>query len=149
MDALRRLVQVLRVSAREAEKRAGVSAAQLFVLSKLAEAGSGPLSINELAERTLTHQSSVSVVVSKLVEGGLIERVPSARDRRRRDLSLTAAGRAVMRKAPVTAQDRIIDGLHRLPIARRRQLAGLLAEWVDHVGAENTRPVMFLEVNRT
>jgi len=55
-------VQALRVSSRAAERDVGLSAAQLFVLDRLAGADQA-LCVNELAQRTLTHQSSVSVVV--------------------------------------------------------------------------------------
>src|SRR4051794_8130303 len=65
MDAIRRIVRVLRVSSRAAEKQVGLSGAQLFVLHKLADTPA--LSLNELADRTRTHQSSVSVVVQRLV----------------------------------------------------------------------------------
>src|ERR671938_1731164 len=68
LDAIRRLVRGLRLAARASEREAGLSAAQLFVLQQLAE--SPAESINELAARTLTHQSSVSVVVRRLVERG-------------------------------------------------------------------------------
>src|SRR5579885_2556290 len=72
VDALRRLVRELRDSARLAQGRTAITGAQLFVLRALAaEPG---LSINELAERTMTHQSSVSVVVSRLVARGLVTR---------------------------------------------------------------------------
>src|SRR5258706_11797595 len=73
MDGVRRLVQVLRESSRAARRRVGLSAAQLFVLHRLADAPA--LSLNELAARTFTHQSTVSVVVSRLVEQGLGSRL--------------------------------------------------------------------------
>ena len=59
LDSIRRIVHGLRVSSKIAEKELGISGAQLFILQKLSQ--SNRLSINELAERTLTHQSSVSV----------------------------------------------------------------------------------------
>ena len=62
LDSIRGIVQVLRESSRAAEERVGLSGAQLFVLQKLGEGGGA--SLNELAARTRTHQSSVSVVVS-------------------------------------------------------------------------------------
>src|SRR4051812_49679467 len=64
LDAIRRVVRTLREASRHSDRVVGVSAAQLFVLQRLA--GTRGLSVNELAARTLTHQSSVSVVVSKL-----------------------------------------------------------------------------------
>ena len=81
LDALRRIVKELRVSSRSVERTHGVSSAQLFVLQKLNES-TVPLSINELADRTQTHQSSVSVVVSRLAEDGWVLRQPSPKDGR-------------------------------------------------------------------
>src|SRR5205814_5128834 len=72
MDSIRRVVQALRVSSRAAEQRVGLSGAQLFVLQRLA--ASPAMSINDLAEGTVTHQSSVSVVRRRLVERGLVRR---------------------------------------------------------------------------
>src|SRR5690348_6142489 len=90
LDSIRRIVQVLRVSSRVAEKQFGLSSAQLFVLHTLAQAEAA--SLNELAARTATHQSSVSVVVHRLVDQGLVKRNASRSDARRIELALTAAG---------------------------------------------------------
>jgi DNA-binding MarR family transcriptional regulator len=65
LDSIRQIVRLLREGSRDSEERVGLSAAQLFVLQKLDP--DEPLSLNELSARTLTHQSSVSVVVSRLV----------------------------------------------------------------------------------
>ncbi len=126
LDGVRRLVQGLHNSSRDTEKRLGLSAAQLFVLHKLAsERG---LSVNALAERTLTHQSSVSAVVSRLVEGGFVSRAPSEADRRRVQLSLTRKGRATLEKAPEAAQERLISAIEGLSKAERRVLTSGLAK---------------------
>lgn len=61
VDALRSIVQSLRISGRLVEQQVGISSAQLYILEELAERPAQ--SINELAERTFTHQSSVSMVV--------------------------------------------------------------------------------------
>src|SRR5262252_5667928 len=91
MNGVRHIVQALRESSRAAERQAGVSGAQLFVLHTLSDAPA--VTMNELAAKTYTHQSSVSTVVSRLVERGLVIRRPSAADGRRRELSLTPSGR--------------------------------------------------------
>ena len=72
LDSIRRLVRMLRVSDRQAQAELGVSGAQLFVLTELGKTPA--LSLNELAARTLTDQSSVSVVVTRLVDAGLVTR---------------------------------------------------------------------------
>src|SRR4051812_40175859 len=81
LDAVRRIVRTLHESSRASEKSLGLTAAQLFVLHKLSDAPG--LSLNALAAQTHTHQSSVSTVVSRLVERGLVLRTPAADDARR------------------------------------------------------------------
>lgn len=145
LDSIRRIVQELRVSSRAAERDVGISAAQLFVLAKLRSAG-GPLSVGELAERTLTHQSSVSVVVQKLESRGLLARTRAADDGRRVELSLTPTAKVLLRKAPEAAQDRIIDAVSAMPAPGRRQLAELLEQLARELGGEGT-PAMLFEDN--
>ncbi len=143
LDSVRRIVRELRLASRAAEKAVGLSAAQLFVLQKLAEAP--VLSLNELAQRTRTDQSSVSVVARRLAEAGLLQRQRSGDDGRRVEMSLTAKARRLLDKAPGAAQERLIAALHRLPDAGRRPLARLLQAWVKEAGLQDDVVVMFFE----
>src|SRR5574338_746802 len=106
MDSLRRVVHALNIATRASERAFGLSAAQLFVLRQLA-ATSGQ-SLSDLAVRTRTTQSSISEVVARLVRRGLVDRQPSKDDRRRAQLSLTAAGRETLAAAPETVQERLL-----------------------------------------
>jgi DNA-binding MarR family transcriptional regulator len=143
LDSVRLIVQTLRISSRAAEREVGVSAAQLFVLTKLAAANK-PLSVGDLAEHTLTHQSSVSVVVQKLERQGLVARTRSNDDARRVQLSLTPAARTLLRKAPQAAQDKILNAVAAMPAGRRKQLADLLTDLARRIGGER-RPAMLFE----
>lgn len=143
MDSIRRVVRMLRVSARASERLVGISGAQLFVLQQLADAGL--CSIGELADRTLTHQSSVSVVVSRLMERGLVSRRVSEADGRRVQISLTPAGRTLLRRAPPMAQAHLIAGLRRMNAAQRGALAQGLSALVRELGADTRSPTLFFE----
>lgn len=143
MDALRRIVRALRISARAAEGRLGISGAQLFVLHELVHGDAS--SIDELATRTRTHQSSVSVVVSRLAARGLVVRRTAPDDARRTVITLTAAGRALLRRAPEVGQARLITGLERLRPAQRRTLASHLVALVHALEADDETPAMFFE----
>ena len=96
LDSVRALARALRVASHDAGRRVGVHAAQLHALRQLVD---GRASLTGLAERTQTDISSASVVVSRLVELGLVDRKAADGDRRRLSLGLTARGRAVMRRA--------------------------------------------------
>jgi DNA-binding MarR family transcriptional regulator len=143
LDSIRRIVRALRESSRNTERSVGLGAAQLFVLQRLA--GAPPLSINELADRTLTHQSSVSVVVSRLVRGGLVARTRAAADGRRVAITLTPAGRALLERAPAAAQDRLIGALGLLGEAARKELARNLGRLVEAMALPPHHPPMFFE----
>src|SRR5690606_21076683 len=125
LDGLRRIVQGLRQSSHAAERKLGVSGAQLFVLSELADAPGS--SIRALSERTLTDPSSVSVVISRLVEAGLVTRRRAEEDARRNVLEVTAAWRLLLARAPEPYQARLITALRAMPASQRRQFGRALA----------------------
>ena len=143
MNAVRSIVRALRINTRAIEQKMGISLAQLFVLQQLAERPAD--SLNELAERTATHQSSVSVVVRRLVEAGLVTRTAASDDRRRVQIALTEAGRARLADAPTTVQIQLIDGLRTFTPDQRHDLAELLDQWLTASGVDiaATPPMMF------
>lgn len=141
LDAVRRIVQTLHESSRNAERHVAVSGAQLFVLQRLAE--SPAASLNELAERTHTHQSSVSVVVTRLVHRGLVRRTKGDGDGRRLQLSLTKAGRQLAERAPDLAQDRLIAAVKALPSRRRALLADVMKELAQAVAGARKAEMFF------
>ena len=143
MNALRSVVRALRVNTRAIELKMGMSLAQLFVLQQLADRPSD--SLNDLAERTATHQSSVSVVVRRLVERGLVVRTPSATDKRRIEIDVTPAGRDLLAHAPITIQRQLIEGLGTFPVERQNQLADLLEAWLRASGVDLAAPPMIGE----
>jgi DNA-binding MarR family transcriptional regulator len=143
MDALRRVVRDLRLSARDAERSAGISGAQLFVLQSLVDEPAS--SLNELADRTLTDQSSVSVVVKRLADRKLVARKASPVDARRIELSLTAAGKRLLARCPEPTQARLVRSLRRLSPGELSSLKAGLAALLREMGIENEPPRMFFD----
>jgi len=140
---LRRIVRVLRESSRASEKTLGVSGAQLFVLKALTTTATS--SLNDVAARTRTHQSTVSVVVAGLVKRGLVRRRISAEDGRRVDLGLTLKGRSVLDRAPLAAQEKLVGALEAVPLRERTTLARSLARLIAAMGLEDAPVSMFFE----
>lgn len=143
MNAVRGVVRALRINTRSIESTMGISLAQLFVLQQLREKPAD--SLNDLAERTATHQSSVSVVVRRLVEAGLVSRSAVPSDRRRIRIELTPAGAAKLRGAPPTVQVNLIKGLKRLDEDERHVLADLIERWMIASGVDLATPPMMFE----
>ena len=143
VNGLRRIVRALHRSHRMAEQKFELSAAQLLVLQRLAEVPS--LSVNELANRTFTHQSTVSVVVTRLVGRGLVRRTRADDDARRAELVLTGSGRALLQRAMSSALAQLIDALDAMPTSRLRLIGGCLDGVVDALGVRAEPPGMFFE----
>lgn len=141
LNSFRAIVKSLRVADRAGLREHGLGASQVYVLHQLALAS--PLSVNDLAERTATDQSTVSVVVAKLLEKGFVTRERAESDARRVELHLTPKGRQVVRKLPPPVQQTLVDGIDRLPRAQARRIAQSLREIERILGLDETQPPMF------
>jgi DNA-binding MarR family transcriptional regulator len=84
----------------------------------------GPIGVVELAARVGRDHSTISRQIAKLVELGLVERRPSATDRRQRELRATDLGHTMARQID-TARERLA----------RRALAG----WMEGEVADLAR----------
>lgn len=142
MDALRRAVRALRAANTDAERKLGVSAAQVFVLREIADHPGGSLS--DLANRIHAAQSSVSEVVTRLTELGLVEKKSSTADRRRIVIVLTPKGQQIVHAAGETVQERMIDALDAMNTSQRRALAEGFEAWLAaaHL-ADSPAPMLF------
>jgi DNA-binding MarR family transcriptional regulator len=144
LDALRQIVQTLRVG-RAGEQRAGLSSAQLFALQQIAEHPGA--SVNDVAALTFTHQSSVSVVIQRLVRQRLVAKVAASEDRRRHQLAVTVEGRRLLSRAPVAVQEHLIAAIAALGATERRVLARTLGKIARRIasGDGSAGPPMFFE----
>lgn len=133
LAAWRRLAHMVRLRERIAERESGLSGAQLFALRQLA-ARPG-ISLGELATMTVTHASSISVVVTRLIEKGLVRRERDPRDRRRLLLQPTDAGLARLDRAPESADVLLLQALGELGDDDRQQLAEWLERLAEAVGS--------------
>lgn len=134
IDAFRRILRALRLAERRTQAEAGLSAAQLFVLHALADGHE--TSLSELAERTMTDRSSVAAVVDRLLDAGLVVRGVSRADRRRAAIRLTAAGRAVLVRAPQPPTVLLMDAVRSLEPEQRAALATGLSALATSMGVD-------------
>lgn len=143
INSIRQIVHALQLGSCEAQKEVGLSGAQLFVLQTLAE--SSAMSVNDLAARSYTHQSSVSAVVSRLVDAKLVRRLRSPDDARRVELTVTPAGRRVLKSNIVMPQHRLFAALERFPKAKLAELRSSLEQVVSLSKMDSKISPMFLE----
>lgn len=101
---MRAVTGAIEASSRATREQSGLTNAQHTLLAELSERG--PRSVNELAARVLTGQSTVSVVAGRLERAGLVERTRSETDRRKVMLRATRAGQRRIAEAPASLAER-------------------------------------------
>ena len=143
LDGLRVVVGALTHSARAVEQHTGVTNAQLFLLQQIA--GSAGLSVNDLAARARTQQSTVSIVVGRLVRAGYVRKGRDAVDGRRVVLSLTADGRRLLRGAPAAPIAVLISALEKLTPRDARALADGVHALVRALGLAPQEGILLFE----
>ncbi|WP_162148955.1 MarR family winged helix-turn-helix transcriptional regulator [Asticcacaulis sp. AC466] len=143
LDAIRRIVQAARLSSAQCERASGLTTAQLFILRYVSE--NDGVSINDLAAQSLTHQSTVSEVVGRLEAKAFLTRKISATDGRRRELHITAAGRAAAARPASTIQETLTQALRSLDGQALENLVSGLDDLIRAAGLDDQPAGMLME----
>ena len=129
---VRRLIQARELYTKELNKRYSVTAAQLNCLLALDENGSLPPS--QIAKLIMVKSSTMTGIIDRLEQKGLVQRLRNSPDRRVITVQLTEAGQNLAANAPPPIQQKILDGLKRLPaghIERIVEALGVLTRMLD------------------
>ena len=106
---LRKLVQASEMYSKFLQKNYGVTQHQLACLLALFD--SGPLPESKLAQTILVRPSTITGIIDRLEQKGLVARERSAHDRRIVNIQLTDTGNELVTQAPPPIQKTIINGL--------------------------------------
>jgi DNA-binding MarR family transcriptional regulator len=142
LQGIRQLISALSQSARRVEQRTGITNAQLFLLREVV--AQDDLTINELAARAMTGQSTVSDVVSRLERRKLVTRGRADDDGRVVTVSATAAGRRLLQRAPEPATGKLLDVLSAMPVRDLNTVVRALALLNDGLGTDAARDATML-----
>lgn len=122
---IRRIIQAGELYTKELNRKYQLSVAQLNCLLALFE--HGPLSLSQIARYMMVKGSTVTGVVDRLEQKGLVIRMRKSPDRRVITIQLTDTGKDLAENAPPPVQKKIIDGLTKLPEVERREVLGALS----------------------
>ncbi|NBP37511.1 MAG: MarR family transcriptional regulator [Betaproteobacteria bacterium] len=134
LGQFRSIFAAVRTHFARVEKAVGIGGAQVWALA-LIEASPGA-SLGEIASGMDVHQSTASNLVRLLLEAGYIESLRSGDDRRKVELSITAKGRLLLRKAPKPYTGVLPHALAALSAAQLKMLRVSLAAVSDHLNVE-------------
>jgi len=115
----------------------GLTGPQVTAL-KLLE-GIGQLSLSDLSERMSAKNSTITGIVDRMVQGGLVERQRSEDDRRVVLIALTDRGKQLARRIPVTAMEIFGGALRSLSARDRTALNDIFKRLSEYVRREVER----------
>lgn len=110
---IRRLMQGSYIYNKELNKTYQVSAPQLSSLLALYE--NGPMAPSQIAKYIMVNSSTVTGIIDRLEQKGLVERSRVSLDRRVITITLTERGKELAKNAPPPIQEKIVEGLQKLP----------------------------------
>jgi DNA-binding MarR family transcriptional regulator len=123
---IRRLMQGSYIYNKELNKKYQVSAPQLASLLALFE--NGPMPPSQIAKYIMVNSSTVTGIIDRLEQKGLVERARISRDRRVITIALTEKGQELAKNAPPPIQKKIVDGLKKLPPSETEQIVQALTK---------------------
>lgn len=134
LRAVRRIARALALASRELAKRHSLTVPQLLCLRLLKDAVA--LSAGSIAAALSLSPQTVTGLLDRLEERGLVRRARSEADRRQVLVSLTSRGEEIVASEAPTLQDRFVARLNYLSPARRRALRRALATVVRLLEAD-------------
>lgn len=133
VQGLRRMVKALQTYSQDVRSTYGLTGPQLWALKTLQQ--SGPLAVGQLAEALAVHQSSISILLARLEQRGLVRRVRSRSDRRVVHVELTRRGASMAADAPDAAQGRLLHALSTMAARELRQIRRAVEQLVGAMEA--------------
>lgn len=137
LRSLRRIIRQVGAHSRSMARDSGLTLPQLVCMRAVRSCTDEEVTVAAVADAVSLSRSTVSVVAEKLVQGGLLNRDRSPRDRRRVHLSLTDEGERRLQEMPLPLQDRFLQRLGALPAAEREALLQALETVVEMMDAED------------
>lgn len=111
---LRKIIRSINLESKKIQKEFGISIPQLLVLQYLSEQKDYKSSAKKIKNYINLNASTVSGIIYRLEEKGLVAKLPNNDDRRGVYLTLTAKGADLLRESPTTLQEKLSGRLKKL-----------------------------------
>ena len=142
--ALRRILRVTELNSRNLARQSDLTASQLLLLKHVAEHGQAlPSTIAKAIE---LKQATITVLINKLEEDGLVTRSRDTEDRRRVWVRLTDAGRSVLDRSPDHLQIRFEHGIDQLEEREQSMIITTLERIASLLDADDVEAAPVLDV---
>lgn len=133
LQSLRRIIRSIDQHNKQLGSKYGLTVPQLVCLRQLLQ--EGVMTLGRLAKAVYLSQATVTGIIDRLYEKGLISRERSTEDRRKMKVRLTEKGIQMVRNMPWPLQERFSNSLAALPEAEQDQIDQTLKKLVQMMEA--------------
>lgn len=140
--ALRRIIRAVDMHSRRLIQTTGLSGPQVVLLQVMGQ--SDTVTAGELARRASLSQATVTTILDRLEERGMVSRKRSSDDKRRVHVALTEKGRDALSTAPRLLQDNFVKSFSALPDWEQHLLIASLERVAQMMNASDLDASPFL-----
>ncbi len=144
---LRKIIRSINLESKKIEKKYGISIPQLLCLQFLVQQPLNRASASQIKDFIKLNASTVSGIIRRLANKGLVEKKPNEFDRRSTYVVLTNKGLEILNASPTTLQERVTARLSDLSDDKIEELHRNIDLLVRIMGAEDLEaaPVITLD----
>lgn len=143
--ALRRIIRAIDLQSKRVAKVSGLTTPQVLILQSIQELGE--VTTGRISDQVNLSQATVTTILDRLEQRGLIERYRSQVDRRIVHTRLTVAGKGALQKAPTLLHAHFIDSFLDQSQNDQERILGTLNEVADMLGGSDldAAPILLVE----
>jgi DNA-binding MarR family transcriptional regulator len=141
---LRRIIRAIEIHSRQLSKRFGLTGPQLAVLLEASRAGA--VTIGEIAARVHLSQATVTTIVDRMEQGGLLRRTRDIADKRRVHVALTERAESILASGPSLLQETFAARFGALEEWEQLQILSTLQRVAQMMDAQSLAVPSALEV---
>lgn len=144
LTSLRRVIRAIDLHSKQLVKTASVTGPQLRLLQLIRSKGDATSS--ELSDAMSLSQATVTSILDRLEDRGLIERIRSQTDKRKVHPRLTEPGEALLNRAPAALQDSFVRKFDQLQSWEQHMIIASLQRVAEMMDAEHIDASPYLDL---
>lgn len=142
MIALRKIIQAIEMNSKKLVKRVGLTGPQLVILIEIARCGE--VTAGEIAQAVSLSQATVTGILERMENRGLIVRQRNHQDKRRIMVRITDTGKKILEEAPPLMQEAFVERFSSLQEWEQTMILSALQRLVSIMDAKSIQAAPFL-----
>lgn len=143
--ALRKIIRAIDLHSKQLSKTSGLTSPQLLIMLEI-EKRSG-INSGQVAKIVNLSPATVTNILDRLENKGLVSRIRDTQDKRKVGLFLTDNGLSLLQKAPQALQEHFIEKFSNLAEWEQSQLLSSMERLSEMMNADNIDAAPLLELN--